>query len=293
MSKKRRSSLAGLDLESDVQDKSIEEKINKLASKNEEKEKKLQHIDRVLPISQISVEPEFEDYIRKQTADEFGQFVANLENDGRVREPLVVCNFSDSPEKFIIIDGHHRFKASKQLAEKHEAFRELAVIVKKFQDRDSAKIWMLENQLGRRNLTDAERIDIALKLTDFLAEKGIETKKLNLAFRKNESKETDKREKIDRSQTVADIANVSRANVTKFNKVKQKADNELKEKVLSGEVSIHKAYTQVSSKPKPKPTPAKGFIVSEKTKKIFRRGQDWKNGKITDEQFLKYIEKNN
>jgi len=48
-----------------------------------------------------------------------------------------------------------------------------------FESREEAKLWILENQLGRRNLTDAARIELALKKEALL--KGLAKEKLSLA----------------------------------------------------------------------------------------------------------------
>ena len=37
-----------------------------------------------------------------------------------------------------------------------------------FASRDEAKLWILDNQLGRRNLTDAMRIELALSKAELL-----------------------------------------------------------------------------------------------------------------------------
>jgi hypothetical protein len=79
------------------------------------------------------------------SADEFQRLEENIVADGEVREPLVVWNNT-------IIDGHNRWK----IIQKHP---EIPFRVKQmtFPDKWAAIVWMCRNQLGRRNLNDADR----------------------------------------------------------------------------------------------------------------------------------------
>ena len=97
---------------------------------------------------QLNVDPEFRDKIPPLSADEFSKLEENIVTDGEVREPLVVWHNT-------IIDGHHRYK----IVQKHP---EIPFKVKQmdFPDKWAAIVWMCKNQLGRRNLTDAQRLCI-------------------------------------------------------------------------------------------------------------------------------------
>ena len=94
---------------------------------------------------ELKVDPRFRDKIPPLTAAEFTQLEANIVADGEVREPLVVWNGT-------IIDGHHRW----QIIQKHP---EIPYKVKEmsFPDEWAAIVWMCQNQLGKRNLTEAQK----------------------------------------------------------------------------------------------------------------------------------------
>ena len=79
------------------------------------------------------------------TPDEYAQLEANCLADG-IRDPLVVWRGT-------LIDGHNRY----DIAQKHGL--EFQVVEKEFEDETAAKIWMVTNQFGRRNL----RIYIEIK----------------------------------------------------------------------------------------------------------------------------------
>ena len=99
---------------------------------------------------QLNIDPEFRDKIPPLSADEFSKLEENIVSDGEVREPLVVWHNT-------IIDGHHRYK----IVQRHP---EIPFKVKQmdFPDKWAAIVWMCRNQLGRRNVTPAQR-DYLLK----------------------------------------------------------------------------------------------------------------------------------
>ena len=181
--------------------------------------------------SDITILPELEQYIRKQKEDELEQFKESIQTEG-IRDALVVANLDGQN---ILIDGHHRFRVGSEVGIKDFPCKKVEL-----GNLEEIKVWMLKNQLGRRNLTDAERIDIALKLTGFLSEKAKENQESGVGLNLAKGEKS-----INTNQEVANLANVSRANVTKFNKIKNDDPNKLQE-VLSGEKTIHKAYTELN-----------------------------------------------
>lgn len=182
----------------------------------------------------ITILSELELYIRKQTPEELEQFKASLKEEG-IRDALIVTSLDGNN---VLIDGHHRFRVGKEVGITDFPTKQLELGTL-----EDIKIWMLKNQLGRRNLTDAERIYIATELMNFLSEKAQDNQKsgvrLNLA--KGERS-------VNTNAEIAKLANVSRANVTKFNKLKKEASPEELEKVIVGEKSIHRAHSDLKSK---------------------------------------------
>ena len=66
-----------------------------------------------------------------------------------IRDPLVVWKRADGER--ILLDGHHRY----ELAQKHSL--EFQITELEFETEDDAILWVLQNQLARRNLTDEQR----------------------------------------------------------------------------------------------------------------------------------------
>ena len=60
----------------------------------------------------------------------------------------------------LLLDGHNRF----ELCNRHEIFYETTEI--ELPDRESAKLWIEENQIGRRNLTTDQRAAVAYRIME-------------------------------------------------------------------------------------------------------------------------------
>lgn len=96
-------------------------------------------------ISDLIIDEEFESVIPPLTDEEFELLKESVLNDGEVYHPLVVWDN-------IIVDGHHRYKILKEHPEVKYRIKERA-----FENRYEAISWICLNQLGRRNLNDAQK----------------------------------------------------------------------------------------------------------------------------------------
>lgn len=94
----------------------------------------------------MNIKPEFKNLIRSLSPDEFEQLEKNCLSEG-IREPLIVWNNGTDE---VLIDGHHRY----QIAQKHSLPFE--TVVKEFESEYDVIAWIINNQLGRRNLTAQE-----------------------------------------------------------------------------------------------------------------------------------------
>lgn len=92
--------------------------------------------------SDIKIESDLMDLITPLTKEEFAQLEKNIKEEG-CRDPLVVWEKSG---QFILVDGHNRYN----ICQKHKL--PFAVRKMTFSDLEDVKLWMLNNQLGRRNL---------------------------------------------------------------------------------------------------------------------------------------------
>ena len=94
-------------------------------------------------MSTLTILAELQALIPPLSAEEYAQLEANILQDG-CRDPLIVWPYDG---QVIILDGHNRY----HICTEHQ--REYQCIELPLLDLDAAKLWMIENQLGRRNLT--------------------------------------------------------------------------------------------------------------------------------------------
>jgi len=236
-----------------------------------------------IPLADLKVDEVYRALIREQTPQEWEQLTESIKKEG-IRDALVAY---EQGGQFVLVDGHHRLQVAQSLG-----IDTLPIQPMQFASADEARVWMLRNQLGRRNLNDAERIEIALKLTEFLGKMGEANRKQGKGLSANLHK-GGPAQKVDRLQEASQLANVSRRNVAKYKKIYDSGDDDLRREVVTGKKSIHKAHTELTGKPSPQ-TAAKAKkdnIAQQKLEGIFQQMQAWKAGKLSDEQMWQALKK--
>jgi site-specific DNA-methyltransferase (adenine-specific) len=186
----------------------------------------------------IQIKEEFRKLIPALTAEELNQLEANILKDG-IRDPLILWND-------ILIDGHNRYS----IAMKHEI--KFECIDMAFDSEDNVKIWMAQNQLGRRNLADyvmGELYDIIEQLEKQIGkEKQLQTLKQGTDIPVLSI--IDKTEKHNTQKIVAEKLGWSTGKKAQFDVVKKKAPEEVKQKLRNKEISINQAYQEIKKEEK-------------------------------------------
>ena len=100
---------------------------------------------------------EFRKLLPSLTPEESKALEDSIRREG-LREPLVIWK-----ERGILVDGHNRNDICKKLKIKPET-REQS-----FGNKKAVKLWILDNQAGRRNMTTFQRIEAILELKDTIA----------------------------------------------------------------------------------------------------------------------------
>lgn len=97
---------------------------------------------------------------------------------------------------------------------------------------DEAKIWVIHNQFGRRNLSAYQRSLLALKLEDLFKTKAKEKE----TERKTTCQKSDKSNlpPVDTKKELAKVAGVSHDTIMKVKVIEQSAPPEMKEKLAKG-----------------------------------------------------------
>jgi len=104
------------------------------------------------------------DFIPPLTEEEYQQLCENIIRDG-CREPIVIWRPDNgcAPDEAVIIDGHNRHK----ICIEHGIPFEVKDL--RFEDENSAKVWIIKNQLGRRNLNESQRAMLGVPLEKIYA----------------------------------------------------------------------------------------------------------------------------
>lgn len=178
----------------------------------------------------LKIDEEFHNLIPPISKDEYGQLADNILFGG-CRDPIVVWDG-------IIIDGHNRY----EICQKHGI--EFKTLEKSFNSRDDAKIWIIRNQLGRRNISDYDRVNLTLELKPMIAAKARGRMLSGKADPTQKSAEGETREEL------ATIAGISHDTIHKVEVIEKEAPPEIKEAARSGKISINKAYKETKGKQK-------------------------------------------
>lgn len=181
---------------------------------------------------ELKVDHEFKAAIQPLAQEELAQLEANIQAHG-CRDPLVIWDG-------IIVDGHHRYEICSRLGITFQT------VNMDFPDHASAKVWMLHNQLGRRNLNDFQRSEIALQLEDLLKgeakERRLSTLKQNATQATVPETDADVPTLAPRTRdTLAKTAGVSHGTIKKVKDIRAAAIPEVQDMARAGTVSIHAA----------------------------------------------------
>jgi len=175
------------------------------------------------------IDKEFKSLIPPLSKEEFEQLEANCLRDG-IRDNLIVW---DNNGDFVLIDGHNRY----EIAQKHN----LPYNHKRmeFPNREAVIEWIILNQFGRRNLSAYDRSLLALKLKPIVQEQA--QQRMQEGAKGTQISAEAKGETRDK---LAKVAGVSHDTIHKVEVIQQKAPEEIREKVKSGELSINQGYRQ-------------------------------------------------
>lgn len=192
---------------------------------------------------EISVDKELKALIPPLQPEEREQLEYNLIVEG-CRDPLVVWNG-------ILVDGHNRY----EICTKHNI--EFDVVEKGFMDRAEAILWMIDNQFGRRNLADIDRIALARKRESVLRPLADNSRKEGNArggkVGKSSAKLSATCEKFDTRKEAAKTAGVGERTYDAGKLILDAAEKgeiepEVVEKVRRKETSIHRVAKDIKEK---------------------------------------------
>ena len=160
--------------------------------------------------------------------DEFEQLEQNILAEQKIRDPLVLWNG-------VLVDGHNRYK----IAKKHGLDYLTENI--EFKDEQEAKIWIIDNQLGRRNLPPYARIELAKMKEPAIRE---EAEKRMLAGKVDPTQKSAEGSGETRQQ-IAALAGVSHDTLRKATVISELAPLEVLQELREGKTKINTVYNDV------------------------------------------------
>lgn len=225
----------------------------------------------------IIIDQEFKNLIPPLSKDEYTQLERNIAKDG-IRDALIVWPQANGDN--ILIDGHNRFNISSA----HAGIR-FEIKPMNFKDRDEARRWIARNQLGRRNLDKWQKFDLYKVLED--SEKK--------SAKERQGTRTDIVPNLAPSDTgktrdkIASLIGVSHGTFDKMKTIEKSGNEEIKQAVRSGEISINQGYRQVTADRTPKPLTVRQKKQEElhEAKERHKDFQEKKSNSVVDIQDIK------
>lgn len=221
---------------------------------------------------ELKIDPELRDLLPPLTDDEYKQLEKNIVENGFDK------NFPIMEWNGFIVDGHNRYSICK----KHNI--DYVVGTLGYETKDEVMQWMLDIQLGRRNLTPIQRIAVAEKYRPIYERQAREN--ISKAVSESNKNRTNptlpklvnmEQKSVDTTKKLAQVAGVSKETYRMGAKILNSDNEELKQEVLSGEKSINAGYRELTGKKENKKEETRNIDVqsnmdNKKEKRVVENG---------------------
>ena len=186
----------------------------------------------------ITINQELLQYIDPLTANEYAALERSLLAEG-CRDALVL--WGD-----VLIDGHNRYEICSKYNIEFKTIQNSS-----FQSIEEVMLWMIDNQLGRRSVTDFQRGVLALRKRDLISARV--QAEMDATRPAKTEEETDNTTPASTSETaaptspiktredIARVAGISSNTIGQIEKIRKTAAPELVEAVRAGAISINAA----------------------------------------------------
>ena len=194
-----------------------------------------------IDIENLMIDKEFQKLLPVLKTEELEQLENSILQYGLL-DPIKIWREPDTG-KLIIIDGHNRYKILKKHNIDWHYWQDYKIL-NELKTREDVKRWMLEQQLGRRNLTEAERYEIVQKFKSIFQKKAKENQSLG-------GKGLPNLVKVNVQEEMAKSVGVSKGTYSKLDKIMQSDNEDIKQQLREQKISIDKAYHKIKN-PEPK-----------------------------------------
>ena len=204
------------------------------------------------------IDPEFQSLFPAKTETEYQELKELIRKDG-VTDSMKVWE-----ETGDLLDGYTRDKIIDELAGEGVPIKP-QICKMSFSDREAAKMWIVRNQIARRNLSIFPRVEAALHFAGIFASKGKANQSPTSRALSQDCA------KVDTNEEIGKLSNTSRETVRRVKIILEKASPEEIDLLRKDELSINSVFQKYdgkeqSSKPAPKvkknsgngPTPKAG-----------------------------------
>lgn len=189
---------------------------------------------------ELKIDPELKDLLPPLTNEEYKQLEKNIVENGFDR------NFPIMEWHGYIADGHNRYSICK----KHNIEPVIGTLA--YETKEEVMRWMLDIQLGRRNLSPIQRITVAEKYRPIYEKTAKENQgtrndlKNNIPQNLGESEKKKAAKDREVNSKLAKVANVNPETYRQAKRVLDSENDDLKQRVLSGETSINAGYKELT-----------------------------------------------
>lgn len=193
----------------------------------------------MLKSDELIIDKEFEELLPVLTPDESENLEQSILKNGLL-DPIKIWE-EPKTGRFIIIDGHNRYRILKKNNISLNYWDYKIIYADELPTRNDVKRWMLEQQLGRRNLSDIEKYEIVQKFKSVFEQKAKQNQSLGGKGLSNLSK-------VNTRKQMANATGVSEGSYRKIDAVMQSDNEELKQKLRDKKISTDAAYKKLKKK---------------------------------------------
>jgi ParB family chromosome partitioning protein len=166
----------------------------------------------------------------------FKALKADIKNNG-INDPILYW-VTPAGEK-LVIEGHTRLMAAIELKLKDIPQKQ---VNERFDNLEDIKLWMLKNQVQRRNMSKTEKLLLAYKCKETIEKAAW----INIS---RGGKKVDVANPVDTNEEIAKIAGVGRTMVVEYTRVLNQASQTVLDKVHKGDMSISAANKTIKGDP--------------------------------------------
>lgn len=193
---------------------------------------------RYLNMEDLVIDKEFEELLPALTMEESEQLEQGILQNGLL-DPIKVWE-EPGTGRYIIIDGHNRYRILKKNGMTLNCWNYKIIYANELKNREDVKRWMLEQQLGRRNLSEIEKYEIVQNFKSVFKKKAKQNQSLG-------GKGLTNLTKVDTRKEMAKATGVSVGTYRKIDAVMKSGNEDLKQRLRKKQVSVDAAHKELQN----------------------------------------------